>query len=103
MGNRTGKHDARGLALILQSGRFSRVHVKSVESDYFRALARQPQGVMQRKCIDLENEIRWLQALLKFLVPDSMLAPTRIGLAVYDAGVMGGCFHVPSSAACFGQ
>jgi len=61
MRNKTDKNDARGIAQLLRSGWYSRVHVKSVESHYIRALL-SSRKVMQRKCIDLENEIR---ALLK--------------------------------------
>jgi transposase len=56
---RNGTFDARGLAQILRSGWYRRVHVKSVESHYIRALLT-ARKVMQRKCIDLENEIRGL-------------------------------------------
>lgn len=59
MRNKTDKHDARGIAQILRSGWYSRVHVKSVEAHYTRALLTS-RKVMQRKCIDLENEIRGL-------------------------------------------
>jgi transposase len=57
MRNKTDRHDARGIAQILRSGWYSRVHVKSQESLYTRALLTS-RKVMQRKCIDLENEIR---------------------------------------------
>lgn len=59
MRNKTDKHDARSVAQILRLGRYSRVHVKSVESHHLRALLTS-RKVMQRKCIDLENEIRGL-------------------------------------------
>jgi len=54
--NKTDKHDARGIAQILRSGWYSRVHVKSIESHHTRALLTS-RKVLQRKCIDLENEI----------------------------------------------
>ena len=38
MRNKTDKNDARGIAQILRSGWYSRVHVKSVESHHIRAL-----------------------------------------------------------------
>lgn len=57
MRNKTDKHDARGIAQILRSGWYSRVHVKSLESHHLRALL-SCRKVMQRKCIDLENEDR---------------------------------------------
>lgn len=56
MRNKTDKHDARGIAQILRSGRYRRVHVKGVESHHMRALLTR-RKVMQRNCIDLENEI----------------------------------------------
>ncbi len=59
MRNKTDKHDARGIAQILMACRYSRVHVKSVEAHHTRALLT-CRKVMQRKCIDLENEIRGL-------------------------------------------
>jgi transposase len=59
MRNKTDKHDARGIAQILRSGWYSRVHVESIESHHLRALI-SCRKVMQRKCIDLENEIRGL-------------------------------------------
>jgi transposase len=38
MRNKTDKNDARGIAQLLRSGWYSRVHVKSVESHQVRAL-----------------------------------------------------------------
>lgn len=52
MRNKTDNHDARGIARILRSGWYSRMHVKSVESHHTRALLT-CRNVMQRKCIDL--------------------------------------------------
>lgn len=57
MRNKTDRHDARGIAQILRSGWYSRVHVMSQVSLYTRALLTS-RKVMRRKCIDLENEIR---------------------------------------------
>jgi len=57
MRNKTDRHDARGIAQILRAGWYSRVHVKSQKSLHTRALLTS-RKVMQRKCIDLENEIR---------------------------------------------
>lgn len=37
MRNKTHKHDARGIAQILRSGWYSRVHVKSTESHHIRS------------------------------------------------------------------
>jgi transposase len=38
MRNKTDKHDARGIAQLLRSGWYSRVHVKSMQSHRIRAL-----------------------------------------------------------------
>ena len=73
MRNKTDKHDARGIAQILRSGWYSRVHVKSVESHYIRALLTS-RKVMQRKCIDLENEIRGLSEGLRRQTADASVA-----------------------------
>lgn len=59
MRNKTDKNDARGIAQILRSGWYSRVHVKSIASHHTRALLTS-RKVIQRKCLDLENEIRGL-------------------------------------------
>jgi transposase len=80
MRNKTDKHDARGIAQILRSGWYSRVHVKSVESHYIRALLTS-RKVMQRKCIDLENEIR---GLLKVF---GVKLPMRLSRGSFDATV----------------
>ena len=57
MRNKTDKHDARGIAQLLRSGWYSRVHVKSMESHRVRALLTSRRAVLA-KCIDLEQEIR---------------------------------------------
>ncbi|MBZ9789578.1 IS110 family transposase [Rhizobium sp. 3T7] len=80
MRNKTDKHDARGIAQILRSGWYSRVHVKSVESHYIRALL-SSRKVMQRKCIDLENEIR---GLLKVF---GVKLPMHLSRGSFDAAV----------------
>ena len=80
MRNKTDKHDARGIAQLLRSGWYSRVHVKSVESHYIRALLTS-RKVMQRKCIDLENEIR---GLLKVF---GVKLPMRLRGGAFDAAV----------------
>ncbi|WP_210237812.1 IS110 family transposase [Aliirhizobium smilacinae] len=66
--NKTDKNDARGIAQLLRSGWYSRVHVKSVESHYTRALLNSRKGV-QRKCLDLENEIRGLLKVFGVKLP----------------------------------
>ena len=54
MRNKTDKHDARGIAQLLRSGWYSRVHVKSMESHRVRALLTSRRAVLA-KCIDLEQ------------------------------------------------
>ena len=80
MRNKTDKHDARGIAQILRSGWYSRVHVKSVEAHHTRALLTS-RKVMQRKCIDLENEIRGLLKVFGFKLP------MRLSRGAFDAAV----------------
>jgi transposase len=80
MRNKTDKHDARGIAQILRSGWYSRVHVKSQESLYTRALLTS-RKVMQRKCIDLENEIR---GVLKVF---GVKLPMRLSRGGFDRAV----------------
>jgi transposase len=80
MRNKTDKHDARDIAQILRSGWYSRVHVKSVESHHTRALLT-CRKVMQRKCIDLENEIR---GLLKVF---DVKLPLRLSRGAFDVAV----------------
>ncbi|MGE6986738.1 IS110 family transposase [Brevundimonas sp. NPDC029107] len=80
MRNKTESHDARGIAQILHSGWYSRVHVKSVESHHLRALLTS-RKVMQRKCIDLENEIR---GLLKIF---GVKLPMRLSRGAFDVAV----------------
>lgn len=59
MRNKTDKHDARGIAQILRTGWYSRVHIKSFDSHLIRALLSSRKTVL-KKCVDLENEIRGL-------------------------------------------
>jgi transposase len=68
MRNKTDKNDARGIAQLLRSGWYSRVQVKSVESHYTRALL-SSRKVMQRKCLDLEKEIRGLLKVFGVKLP----------------------------------
>ena len=77
MRNKTDKHDARGIAQLLRSGWYSRVHVKSLESHQIRALLSSRKAVLN-KCIDLENEIRGL-----FKVFGIKLTP-RLGHGSFD-------------------
>lgn len=80
MRNKTDRHDARGIAQILRSGWYSRFHVKSQESLYTRALLTS-RKVMQRKCIDLENEIR---GVLKAF---GVKLPMRLSRGAFDRAV----------------
>lgn len=59
MRNKTDRNDARGIAQILRTGWYSRVHVKSIESHQIRILL-SSRRVVLAKCVDLENEIRGL-------------------------------------------
>jgi transposase len=80
MRHKTDKHDARGIAQFLRSGWYSRVHVKSVDSHHMRALLTS-RKVMQRKCIDLENEIRGLLRIF------GVVLPFRLSRGAFDAAV----------------
>src|SRR4030095_11862598 len=59
MRNKTDKNDARGIAQILRTGWYSRVHVKSLQSHQIRLLLSSRKAVLS-KCVDLENELRGL-------------------------------------------
>lgn len=80
MRNKTDKHDARGIAQILRSGWYSRVHVKSLESHQVRALLSSRKAVLN-KCIDLENEIRGLFKVF------GIKLPARLRHGEFDARV----------------
>jgi transposase len=80
MRNKTDRNDARGLAQILRSGWYRRVHVKSIESHQARALLSSRKTILS-KCVDLENELR---GLLK--VFGVRLAP-RVGHGSFDQAV----------------
>ena len=82
IGEQTSVNASAGftIAQLLRSGWYSRVHVKSVESHYIRALLTS-RKVMQRKCIDLENEIR---GLLKVF---GVKLPMRLRGGAFDAAV----------------
>lgn len=71
MRNKTDRNDARGIAQILRSGWYSRVHVKSMESHLIRALLTGRKAVL-KKCVDLENEIRGLIRLLGIKLPGTV-------------------------------
>jgi transposase len=89
MRNKTDKNDARGIAQLLRSGWYSRVHVKSIESHYIRALLTS-RKVMQRKCLDLENEIR---GLLKVF---GVKLPIRLRGGAFEEAVRGTIESDPS-------
>jgi transposase len=80
MRNKTDKHDARGIAHILRSGWYSKVHVKSLESHHIRALLSSRKAVLA-KCVDLENEIRGLFKIF------GIKLPPRLGHGSFDGAV----------------
>ncbi len=80
MRNKTDKHDARGIAQLLRSGWYSRVHVKSMESHRVRALLTSRKAVLA-KCIDLEQEIR---GILKVF---GVRLPSKLSHGSFDAHV----------------
>lgn len=59
MRNKTDKTHARGIAEVLRSGWFSKFFIKSRMAHALRTLLRSRTAV-QRKCIDLTNEVRGL-------------------------------------------
>ena len=71
MRNKTDKHDARGIAQILRSGWYSRVHVKSLESHHIRLLLSSRKAVLS-KCVDLENEVRGLFKVFGIKLPPKL-------------------------------
>jgi len=71
MRNKTDRNDARGIAQILRSGWYSRVHVKSMDSHLTRAMLTSRKAVL-KKCVDLENEIRGLIRLLGIKLPGTV-------------------------------
>lgn len=71
MRNKTDKNDARGIAQILRTGWYSRVHVKSMQSHLIRALLSSRKTIL-KKCVDLENEIRGLIRLLGIRLPGTL-------------------------------
>jgi len=77
MRNKTDRNDARGLAQILRTGWYSRVHVKSLHSHQVRALLASRKAIL-KKCVDLENELR---GLLKVL---GIRLPSRVGHGSFD-------------------
>ena len=80
MRNKTDKNDARGIAQLLRSGWYSRVHVKSIASHHVRALLSSRKAVLA-KCIDLEQEIRGLFKVF------GIKLPARLGHGSFDPKV----------------
>ena len=80
MRNKTDKNDARGIAQLLRSGWYRRVHVKSIESHQTRALLSSRKAVLA-KCIDLEQEIRGLFKVF------GIKLPARLGHGSFDPKV----------------
>lgn len=80
MRNKTDKTDARGIAQVLRSGWFNPVHMKSREAHAVRALLSSRKAV-QRKCIDLANEIRGLFRIFGHRLPP------RVDQASFDERV----------------
>jgi len=80
MRNKTDKNDARGIAQILRTGWYSRVHVKSRESHQIRALLASRKAIL-KKCIDLENELRGLLRVF------GIRLASRVGHGSYDGVV----------------
>jgi transposase len=71
MRNKTDRTDARGIAQILRTGWYAGVHVKSWDSHYIRALL-SSRKALQKKFIDLENEIRGLLKVFGIKLPASL-------------------------------
>jgi transposase len=80
MRNKTDKNDARGIAQILRSGWYSRVHIKSMESHRVRALLTSRRALLD-KCIDLENEIRGIFKIF------GVKLPPKLGHGSFDRAV----------------
>ena len=80
MRNKTDKHDARGIAQLLRSGWYSRVHIKSIRSHHIRMLLSSRKAVLS-KCVDLENEIRGLFKVF------GIKLPPRLGHGAFDDAV----------------
>ncbi len=80
MRNKTDKHDARGIAQLLRSGWYRRVHIKSMHSHRIRMLLSSRKAVLS-KCIDLENQIRGLFKVF------GIKLPPRLGHGAFDAEV----------------
>lgn len=80
MRNKTDKTDARGIAQVLRSGWFSEVFIKSRQAHAARALLSSRKAV-QKKCIDLANEVRGLFRVF------GLRLPSRIDQGSFDERV----------------
>jgi transposase len=80
MRNKTDKNDARGIAQLLRSGWYSKVHIKSMASHRVRALLSSRKAVLC-KCIDLEQEIRGLFKVF------GIKLPPKLGHGAFDGAV----------------
>ena len=78
MRNKTDRNDARGIAQILRTGWYSRVHIKSMHSHRVRALLASRKAIL-KKCVDLENELRGLLRVF------GICLPPRVGHGGFDA------------------
>jgi len=58
MRNKTDKNDARGIAQVLRSGWYNKVHIKSNDAHYDRALLTARKTVL-RKCLDHKFLLRF--------------------------------------------
>lgn len=66
--NKTDKNDARGIAQVLRSGWYNKVHIKSHDAHYDRLLLTARKTVL-RKCLDLEAETRGLFKVFGIRLP----------------------------------
>ena len=82
MRNKTDKNDARGIAQLLRTGWYNKVHVKSMERHRERALLSSRKAVLS-KCIDLESEIRGLFKVF------GIKLPPKLGHGSFDVAVRG--------------
>src|SRR5688500_3470630 len=80
MRNKTDRNDARGIAQILRTGWYSRVHVKSMLSHRVRALLASRKAILKR-CVDLEHELRGLRRVY------GICLPARVGHGGFDQKV----------------
>ena len=80
MRNKTDRNDARGIAQILRTGWYSRVHIKSMHSHRVRALLASRKAIL-KKCVDLENELRGLLRVF------GVCLPPRVAHGSFDAEV----------------